>query len=144
MTRTHEQIGSWDPANRAAQVRAINGECDEILLTLPAQPCSGFSGYARPWKRRRIRKRNFDSFSDFELIYAAERTPDCVSLAQSEQKGDRRDSDNRGRNSSREDANVGEKFSTFFVRTNNATYLLSPTNKLSAEARKKFKGGYRR
>ena len=31
-----------------------------------------------------------------------------------------------------------------FGWTNNATYLLSPTNKLSAEARKKLKGGYRR
>src|SRR5262245_8061152 len=54
MTRAHEQVRLLEPANRAAEMRAVNGEDLKLLPLDSPHPARDISGHPIPWPRVRI------------------------------------------------------------------------------------------
>ena len=57
-------------------MRTIDGESDELLVALSAQPGSGPGGHARPRQGRGIQKRYLHCLADLKTVGGAETPPD--------------------------------------------------------------------
>src|SRR5487761_1882478 len=75
VARAHEKLGVWNPAQRAAKVRAINRERDEALRALAPQIGRAVAGNAGPWQRLGIFEGDLDSVADHKLVDRPNRSP---------------------------------------------------------------------
>src|SRR5438093_1135074 len=71
----HEKLGIGHPPHRAAEVRAIRGERDELLLAFTAEPRGRFRRNAGPRQRRWIFEVDDHGFADVEVTDFAYREP---------------------------------------------------------------------
>src|SRR5215467_8545251 len=75
MTGAHEQVRLLEPANWAAEMRAVNGEDLKLLPLDSPHPARDISGHPIPWPRVRIAVGRKPRLTNGEAFQRAERDP---------------------------------------------------------------------
>src|SRR5262249_10834975 len=101
VTRAHEELGLREPADRAAQMRAIDREHLEILTLQVPHPTGNVGGLAVPRAHERVMKGGQPRLPLGKLAERSQRNPATVSPATLAAHGRKEVADDRYRQNSR-------------------------------------------